>query len=396
MVAPGDQAGELAALRAEVARLDRLRGDAEGRVRQLEAAQSQLEKYAQDLQRTHRELRRQLARMAELHKIGTLISSVLDPKVVVTRTLNGLERLVGYDWACVYLLEDGIAVRVAASGDVARSTPRRVRLGEGPVGRLLADSEASPTVVGGEGLELLTLMRSSGARVGVVRLVRRTGEPFSEDDRMLVELVATESAGAVQNARLYKETQRLATTDPLTGLFNYRYFRDALRMEVARASRLGYAVGLLMIDADNFKWINDTYGHPRGDEVLRAISDVLQRNLRRTDVVVRYGGEEFAVVLPGLGAAGVRAVGEKLRRAVSGLADAAQDGLAPVPITVSVGGASGVAPTLDSDLLISDADGALYEAKAQGKNRVEVASGEPRRPALPPRRWDAEVQSSAG
>ena len=152
-----------------------------------------------------------------------------------------------------------------------------------------------------------------------------------DDDRKLAELVAAEAAAAIHNARLYEQTQRLAITDPLTDLSNHRFFRDALALEIARASRLGYSLGLLMIDVDNFKRVNDTFGHPVGDDVLRNIADVLRSNLRQTDVAARYGGEEFAIVLPGLGPRGVQAVGEKLRRAVKALAATGRGGRGAVP-----------------------------------------------------------------
>jgi diguanylate cyclase (GGDEF)-like protein len=161
--------------------------------------------------------------------------------------------------------------------------------------------------------------------------------------------------------------------DPHTGLFNFRYFRDALELEVARARRLGYAVGVLMIDLDNFKRVNDTYGHPVGDEVLRDVAAALRQNLRRTDVAARYGGEEFAIILPGLSAAGLRAVGEKLRRAVSALGpiQTQSDGPA-LSITVSIGGMSAVPFATEASGLIREADAALYEAKRAGKDCVFV------------------------
>jgi two-component system cell cycle response regulator len=204
----------------------------------------------------------------------------------------------------------------------------------------------------------------------VLYLVRSHGPPLVDDDRKLADLVATEAAAAIQNARLYEQTQRLAVTDPLTGLSNHRFFRDALGLEIARASRLGYAVGLLMVDVDNFKRVNDTFGHP----VLKSIAGVLRSNLRQTDVAARYGGEEFVIVLPGLGAPGVRAVGEKLRRAVHTLQPLTVTGSPPMHVSISIGGVSASPPDLEASEMIRVADSALYAAKRQGRNAVCVGA----------------------
>jgi diguanylate cyclase (GGDEF)-like protein len=227
-------------------------------------------------------------------------------------------------------------------------------------------------------------MRASGVVVGMLQIIRSHGAPLIDDDRKLAELVAAEAAAAIHNARLYEQTQRLATTDPLTNLSNHRSFRDSLALEIARASRLGYALGLLMIDVDNFKRVNDTFGHPVGDEVLRSIAEVLRSNLRQTDVAARYGGEEFAIVLPGLGPRGVRAVGEKLRRAVGALQPLVSEASGPFQISVSVGGVSASHPELNAVDLVRVADSALYAAKRRGRNSVCVAADDSADDQSPP------------
>ena len=355
---------------AQLRELRELYAQEQARVRELEAARRQLEIYAEDLQRTFSELRLQLAHMNELHTISTMIGAVLDPREVLSRTLQGLTRLVSHDFACIYLIEGQDVSRRAMRGPIDRAPPEAVRLAEGPLGKVLAGVESAATCDGGR--VLIVGMRAGGIRVGALYLVRYAGGAIDEQERKLIELVAAKAAAAVQNARLYEQIHHLATTDPLTGVFNYRYFQEALRMEIARARRLGYAVGLLMIDVDNFKRINDTYGHPIGDGVLRNIAGVFRSTLRHTDVVARYGGEEFAIILPGLGSNGVGAVGEKLRRAVPGLGPIDRPGGAPMPITVSVGGASYAAEEAEAVGLVRDADAALLEAKRAGKDRVVV------------------------
>ncbi len=356
----------------EVRELRRLYEQAQARVRELEASQRQLEVYAEDLRRTFAELRRQLGHMNELHRISTIIGSVLEPKEVMARTLEGLGRLVEHDLACIYLVEDGSGVRHARQGSLQWAPPRTVVLGHGPLGQVLAGTKI--TASSEDQRRLTVAMRAHGSVVGALHLARPHGAQFTDYERKLVDLVAAEAAAANQNARLHEETQRLATVDQLTGVFNYRYFNETLSLEVDRARRLGYAVGLLMLDLDKFKLVNDTFGHPIGDAALRAVAEVLRTSLRQTDVVSRCGGEEFAVILPGLGARGVRAVGEKLRRAVRALEPVGQDRKVPFPLTISVGGVSQAPAELATESLIHDADAALYEAKRRGKDCVYVVN----------------------
>src|SRR3954466_6813638 len=345
------------------------------RVSELEAAQRQLEIYAEDLRRTFAELRRQLGYMNELHRVSTMIGSVLEPAEVLARTLEGVGRLVANQAACIYLVEGELAERAASLGDETILPSDRLSTSALPLAQMFDGSESDP--IADDARSLAVAMRASGVVVGVLYIVRANGAPLVDDDRKLAELVAAEAAAAIHNARLYEQTQRLATTDPLTSLSNHRSFRESLALEIARASRLDYALGLLMIDVDNFKRVNDTFGHPVGDDVLRDIAEVLRSNLRQTDVAARYGGEEFAIVLPGLGPRGVEAVGEKLRRAVKALDPLVSDGAAPFRISISVGGVSASHPDLNAVDLIRVADSALYAAKRRGRDSVCVAQNGP-------------------
>lgn len=217
-----------------------------------------------------------------------------------------------------------------------------------------------------------------------------TPRHFTADETALCTALGEQAAAAIRNAHLYrqlqdqKETIELqATTDGLTGLFNYRHFFDRLRAEVTRARRYGLVLSLLMIDLDDFKRVNDRFGHPAGDQVLRAVSDVLRGQLRQNlDIPARYGGEEFAVILPHTGtlesaadlADGARATGERIRRAIAEMKlPLSQDG-PPMHITASVGLAMLPAHAADADDLVSKADQALYQAKRTGRDRVEIFS----------------------
>jgi len=170
------------------------------------------------------------------------------------------------------------------------------------------------------------------------------------------------------------ESRALAALDPLTGAANRRVLISALDRDVARAVRTREPVAVMMVDIDHFKHVNDRYGHPAGDKVLCNVVDVLRERVRAQDLVGRYGGEEFMVVLPDTDAAGAAQLARQLCQAVEA-ARCRVDG-AQIGVTVSIGVAGGrLEPGDNWDMLISAADRALYQAKKNGRNRVEAADG---------------------
>jgi diguanylate cyclase (GGDEF)-like protein len=229
---------------------------------------------------------------------------------------------------------------------------------------------------------LVVPLKAGGRALGALDL--RLSAPLPEEDVRILELLTAAAAVALQNAHLYQETQRLATTDPLTSLSNYRHFHELLTLEVQRARRMAYPIGLILMDLDHFKRVNDRHGHPVGDIALRQVAERLRSRLRRTDVVGRLGGEEFGAILPGAGLEEVAVVAEKLRRSVEDmppLAGGMTDGVTPV--TLSVGGTSLRSDIVESQLLVACADQALYLAKRTGRNRVSVWDDPARPPAEP-------------
>ncbi|MGM0576804.1 MAG: diguanylate cyclase [Myxococcota bacterium] len=169
---------------------------------------------------------------------------------------------------------------------------------------------------------------------------------------------------------LNDELARLARTDELTGLLNRRAFRKRVDNELRRSDRTGYPVSLFLVDLDYFKRINDTWGHATGDIVLRTLADVMRRSLRATDVVARFGGEEFAVLLLDTTGHDALRVAEKLRSEIAHEPHMGVDGQAIPPVTASIGVAVAGETTHGLDELLHRADVALYAAKAAGRNRV--------------------------
>jgi len=205
--------------------------------------------------------------------------------------------------------------------------------------------------------------------LGVI-ILASTG-PFDRDSVQLLEQLRADLGLAFNNALAHDRLERLAAVDPLTDAYNRRFGLGRLREEFSRAVRAENPLGVLMLDLDHFKAINDTYGHLVGDRVLRAVAGACRRVLREGDVLVRYGGEEFVVLLPGAGPDDVQRVGERVRRAIA--ETSVSDGELRIAVTVSLGGATFGDATDSPESLIALADNALYEAKEAGRNRVALA-----------------------
>lgn len=194
----------------------------------------------------------------------------------------------------------------------------------------------------------------------------------SRDELVALAHHFNEMAQALQDS--HRQLEQQAITDCLTGLYNRRYFEEALEREVQRAQRLQYPLALLMLDIDHFKVLNDRYGHQVGDEVLRWVAMTLRLNLRSLDTAARYGGEEFAALLPGSDAAAAEAVAERLRLAVQQIRPPVNHHSLPSIVTVSVGAAVYPDQASNPIELVARADEAMYQAKRQGRNRVCLAT----------------------
>jgi diguanylate cyclase (GGDEF)-like protein len=231
--------------------------------------------------------------------------------------------------------------------------------------------------------------RAAGASVAAVTLgpleqpsrahgmitVARRHRPFTDDDREVLQSLGAETALALDNIELHFQVRRQAVTDELTGLVNHGRFQELLDAEVDQVRRYHHPLGLIMLDIDNFKAVNDTYGHQQGDTVLRQVARVLRENSRDADSPARYGGEELSLILPHTDLGGAHAIAERIRAAIEELRVSRTDGDGVLRITASLGVASSTAG--DKDALIADADAALYDAKRRGKNRTVSAANRP-------------------
>ena len=228
--------------------------------------------------------------------------------------------------------------------------------------------------VHGMALPLKARLGTAGASeyLGAISLARRA-RAFHDEESELLQYLVGQAMISIENADLHETVQRQAITDELTRLSNVRQMHRALDREFERGQRFDAPVGIVLLDIDDFKAVNDTYGHPQGDAVLAAVAAVLRDHSRDIDEPARYGGEEMAVVLPQTGVDGAAQLAERMRAAIEALRVPRVDGKGDLRVTASFGVASMAASTSDKGSLVAAADGALYRAKRAGKNRVERA-----------------------
>lgn len=366
-----------------------------------------------------RELRRRNAELATIRRVTLDIEDTLSLEEILADLCRGVVDGFGFSSAAVLLREGDAFVCRGGHGAIGRAGARVAE--RGPlleaieagrpivVGRDEARREGSLIdVLGTRGYVLVPLGRD-GALVAT-RSGRR-GRPGLVRLREIEALasLAHHAILALTNARLHEEVRDMAIRDPLTGLLNHGEFQRVLSHEAGRMERFtalrerpGHRLSVMMIDIDHFKSLNDRFGHPAGDAVLKEVAHAITDAVRSFDIVARYGGEEFAVVLPETDEEGVRQVAERVRAAV--VATVAAPGSGPRRrVTVSIGAATAPADGDSPADVVARADDALYQAKEAGRNRVAVAgdlrkqtrkvvalrTSSPRRPARAGRRAGA-------
>jgi diguanylate cyclase (GGDEF)-like protein len=210
-----------------------------------------------------------------------------------------------------------------------------------------------------------------GEKIGVIELINKVTGAFAQDDQEMIELMLNPLAVAIRTVDMFEDAERLTITDDLTKLYNYRYLMKYLDSDVKRCLRYKKKVSLLFIDVDGFKRINDTFGHLAGSQALAEMGQVFKRIVRETDVVGRYGGDEFVIVLPETPLNGAMVIAERIRKKVEECEFVAQN--LSIRLTVSLGVANCPKHTLTAEGLIKKADAAMYRAKELSKNSIKVA-----------------------
>jgi diguanylate cyclase (GGDEF)-like protein len=327
----------------------------------------QLEARLEELQRERARLQEAIRRVGESFAAGLDRVSLLE--IVVQTAVDGIGAAAGR--ASMRDGDDRLQ-EVARAGE-PEAFQRALHAAEAAV--IDAGQVAEIQVGGASALAAPLGATEDGDQVIGIVSVSRGDRPFTHGERELFAYLTNQASVSVENVDLHETVQRQAVTDELTGLFNHRRFQEVMTAEVERARRYGHELGLIMLDIDNFKQVNDTYGHLQGDMVLGEVARVLRQSSREIDEPARYGGEEMAVALPQTDLEGAYQFAERVRRRIEALELPLLTADGTLKVTASFGVASlASAGTADKDALVAAADGALYEAKRAGKNRTVRAS----------------------
>jgi diguanylate cyclase (GGDEF)-like protein len=334
-------------------------------------------------------VRRRAEEAETLRQASSAVTSALDLAMVLDRILIQVARVIKYDSAAVFLVEEEGLHMVAAKGFPVQSGllgnyfPLDNRLFQEMHRRgqpiIINDASADKRFMnwgevthirGWIGLPLLAM----GKAIGCLTIDSCEPNAYDVADAALVQSFANEAAIAIEKARLFQQVQQLAVTDPLTGLYNRRYFFEVGQKEFRRARRTNRPLSVIMLDVDHFKSFNDTYGHLVGDRVLTALARQCQLAVRELDVVARYGGEEFVIMLPETSLDAAYSIAERIREVLAQMTIDIGDQAVWVSVSFGVAEADDDCPDLET--LFQRADKALYITKGTGRGRISVWSGE--------------------
>ena len=348
-------------------------------------------------QRLHQDLDKKFDRFAEVSELTKTITHIRNYETLLQTILDKSADLLKAEQGSLMLLDhetDDLLVE-AKKGNIERVMEKiRISRGEGIAGKvaelgeaiLVENLEDDPRVKKKNRQHYKTRsfvsvpLKIDDRIIGVLNLSDKTsGEVFDKEDLKLIQSFATHAAIVMERNVFYnraEELKKLTITDSLTGLLNRRYLNERLKDEVARSERYGHHLSLLMLDLDGFKYCNDSLGHLFGDKKLKDIAETLLNTVRSMDIVARYGGDEFMVILPETEQTLAIDIAERLRSNVekNSILPGDASGKGPHTLSASIGIVCYPDHGKTIELLLENVDKALYRAKNKGKNRVEVFS----------------------
>jgi diguanylate cyclase (GGDEF)-like protein len=333
-----------------------------------------------------------------LHHIGLKIASKTDREDLLSTVVRYMGRNLGFDYSGIFLLEGEKLVLRAHSSLAEPMLGQEIDMGKGIVGRCAEKNEIIimddvsqcddyiPSGLKGAKSAIALPLLHEERLLGVLGSESRLAAAYAPDDIRVLGILSAQIGQALRNSQMLGDLQKMAIMDELTGLFNYRHFRERLDEEIQRARRYGRDLSLILLDIDNFKSINDTYGHAVGNDVLAFVAATMRQHTRRVDnrsvmkdarahIPARFGGDEFMVILPETGLSGAMVVAERLRTLIpeacsKEFGDTAE-GKAGLEVQISLG-----LTCLKTDKSVDDimerVSEALSEAKKKGKNGIVV------------------------
>ncbi len=330
-------------------------------------------------------------RLAILSDVVKTANSILEPRKVIEVVMEKIRHLVPSEaWSLLMIDEEKHElVFEAALGAKGRDVSSfRLKMGEGIAGWVAETGK--PAIANDAGRDprfdgrvdsrtqfetrsiLCAPLVSRGRAIGVLEILNKLDGRFTRADLALVLTLVEPCAIAIENAILFQRAEQLTITDDLTRLFNSRYLNLYLGREIKRCKRHGIPLSVIFLDLDGFKGINDQFGHLAGSGTLTEVGGILAQGVRESDIIARYGGDEFVVVLPETPASGALVIAERLRRAIEEHRFLEPQGIA-ARISASFGIATYPDHALSPEGLIQKADQAMYRVKEREKNGIEVA-----------------------
>jgi diguanylate cyclase (GGDEF)-like protein len=330
-------------------------------------------------------------RLAILIDIVKTANSILEPRKVIELIMERIQQLIPSEaWSMLMVDEEKqeLTFELALGAKSKDIASHRVKIGEGIAGwvaqtgkpTIVNDTARDPRFMGkfDEATKFRTRsilcapLISRGRTIGVVEIINRLGGPFRASDLQMLLTLVEPCAIAIENAMLFQRTEQLTITDDLTKLFNSRYLNLYIGREILRCKRHGIPLSVIFLDLDGFKGVNDQHGHLAGSRTLTEVGGILSDAVRESDILARYGGDEFVVVLPETPPSGALVIAERIRKAIQDHTFLQDQGLA-AHISASFGIACYPDHALTPEGLIQKADQAMYRVKERDKNGIEVA-----------------------
>jgi diguanylate cyclase (GGDEF)-like protein len=338
-----------------------------------------------------RHLKKTAQRLAILTDIVKTANSILEPRKVIELIMAKIQQLIPSEaWSMLMVDEEKqeLAFELALGEKGKDVSSFRIKIGEGIAGwvaqsgqpAIVNDTSKDPRFAGKFDTKtqfrtrsiLAAPLISRGRTIGVVEIINKLQGKFTAADLEILLTLVEPCAIAIENAILFQRTEQLTITDDLTKLFNSRYLNVYIGREIKRCKRHGIPLSIIFLDLDGFKGVNDAFGHLAGSRTLTEVGGILAEAVRESDIIARYGGDEFVVVLPETPASGALVIAERIRRSIELHTFLQEQGLA-ARISASVGIASYPDHALTPEGLIQKADQAMYRVKERDKNGIEVA-----------------------